>query len=1035
MADSLIENPSYIKRASVKSSIKSRLSVSIHWRQVAVPLVIFISALIPRILSLGAFMTADEDDQIMFANHFLKSALQGDWAGALILGYPGVPTVILGGIGAGARYLAHYAGLFPLPWVQADFFTTLDALTAQGFGVFQYPYDFLVWVRVPMAIAASLSIVVVYSLAKRLLDERLALLAAFILAFDPFILAHSRVIHVDAPLSYFMFLSFLSFLVFLDKGAWKWLILSGLFGGLAGLSKTPAGLLAPILLVSGAMYALFSPPEVPRSLRWKRLGIALVVWGVIAVAAIFALWPSMWTRPVFTIQSIIRNMQNISGAHNTTGIFWGEWQSDQNPLYYLIVFPYHLTPLTTIGVIAGVVMIGAGLIAYIRKIDNWLTRVLPLALGLVVYAVIFVAPLSSVAKRGDRYILPIFFAAGLLTALALWWSAGLLQQRFTSLFNRFQITAIHLAGGAVLLQILFVLLYHPYYLAYFNPLMGGARTAPYRINIGWGEGLDLAADYLNKLDRPRPPIVASWYRNQFAPYYKGPTIDLSNQEAALTADYTVFYLNQVQRGFPSQEILNYFRQREPAHVVEIGGIEYAWIYEGPIIGQKPVENFAFPVDSVLAGAARLYGVDAPVLEMPADTYASADSQLSTGPYLGYEEVNEGLPVTLYWETLGSIQDNHGKVNVYIHLVDEEGHIWGKVDRLILAGLWRPIRWNPGFYLRDEYKLPIDPATPPGTYHLEVGLYDFESGQNYGVVQNIGRLTLTPPQDMLQPAGLKSVELFPAPVNDSLTLLGHDYVDVILPPGAEIRGKIFWQAARKLPKDYDIEFSFINKDGDKFIISQQSLSPTYPTTHWRSAEIMGAAYSFRIPAFAPPDTYPIMVTVVDPDSGESVGKSVSPANITVEAQERNYELPEDVTPVSAVLNDDIELVGYKLDSDTVEYRGAIGLTLYWRSLDFADSNYTVFVHAAGPDQVIRGQWDSQPVRGDAPTSGWIPGEIIKDAYQIPMEKKAPAWKYDIFVGMYDPLTGERLSIYSPIAPISENRVWLGQVQQLEEPPED
>jgi hypothetical protein len=199
--------------------------------------------------------------------------------------------------------------------------------------------------------------------------------------------------------------------------------------------------------------------------------------------------------------------------------------------------------------------------------------------------------------------------------------------------------------------------------------------------------------------------------------------------------------------------------------------------------------------------------------------------------------------------------------------------------------------------------------------------------------------------------------------------------------------------------------------------------------------MGAAYTFRIPAFAPPGQYPIVITVVDPATGQRVGQSVSLANVTVEAQKRNYDLPDDVTPISAVLGDGIELIGYKLDNETVEYRGKIGLRLYWRSLDFADTNYTVFVHAVGPDQVIRGQWDSQPVQGDAPTSGWIPGEIIEDSYQIPMEKKAPAWKYDIFVGMYDPLSGERLSIYSPIAPVSKNRVWLGQVQQLEGPPED
>jgi hypothetical protein len=876
-----------------------------------------------------------------------------------------------------------------------------------------------------------LGILGIYLVSKRLLDERLAIFGALILAFDPFILAHSRVIHVDAPLAYFMFLSFLAFILYLDQGAWKWLILSGLFGGLAGLSKTPAGLLGPILVVSGALYALFPTPEIPRSLRWKRLAIALVVWGLIAVAAIFILWPSMWTRPIFVIQSLLRNMQNISGAHPTTGIFWGDWQTDQNPLYYLIVFPYHLTPLTSLGVVGGLVMIVVGLIARGRKIDSWLTRTLPLTLALVAYSIIFVAPISAVARRGDRYILPVFFASGLLSALALWWLVTLIQKRLPHFMDRLRITPVHLVGAALLVQTFFVLLYHPYYLAYFNPIMGGSQTAPYRINIGWGEGLDLAAEYLNNLEREVLPVAASWYSRQFAWYYDGPTLDLSNQEAALTADYTVFYLNQVQRGFPNKEILNYFRQREPVRVVEVGGIEYAWIYEGPIIGQSPQDDYVFSTEALLGGAARLYGVDVPVLEMPADMYAFSGQEAGNGPYLGYQEVGEGLPVTLYWETMGSIQDNHGKTNVYIRLVDDQGNIWGQVDRLILAGLWRPIRWNPGYFLRDEYKLPIDPATPPGTYHLEVGLYNFETGHSYGVVKNIGRLVLEPPENIVTVDNLLVGTMVSTPINDSLTLVGHSFTNVELPPGAEIIGRIFWQTTQIVDKDYKLEFSFITPDRKKYVIAEQMLSPAYSLPGWRRSEILGSAYRFRIPAFASSGEYPILVTVLDPETGESIGQSVTLANVTVEAQERNYELPNNVVPISAVLSDKLELVGYRLHNQTVKPRGTFGLTLYWRSLNFMDTNYTVFVHAIGPDQVIRGQWDSVPGQGAAPTSGWIPGEIIEDHHNIPMARKAPAWKYDIFVGMYDSLTGERLPIFSPNAPVTESRVWLTRVQQVED----
>lgn len=1013
-----------------KSTSRRLTLAGIHidrrWLHLAMPLALFLVIFIPRILGLATFLTADEDDQIMFSSAFLRAALRGNWANALVLGYPGVPTLVLGAIGVWLRYWVHYQGWLPLPWVQANLLPTLRQVTA-NFGMFEYPLDFIVWARVPLVLAASLSILGIYFLTRRLLGQRLAILATLMIAFDPFILAHTRIIHVDAPLAYFMFLSFLAFLLYLDQGGWRWLLLSGLFGGLAALSKTPAVLLAPILVVSGLCYALFPPPGTPRAVRWKRLGLALLGWGLIALVAFFALWPAMWTRPLFALEWIIKNISSVNSLpHPTTGHFWGDQESDQNPFYYLIVFPYHLTPLATVGVVAGLGLIVAGLTDRWRKIESWAAQMLPLALGLVAYITVFITPVSLISRRGDRYILPVYFAAGLLAAMALWGLAAWLKRQLPALFSRLRLTATGLAVLAIVLQAFLVLLYHPYYLAYYNPLLGGGATAPYRVNIGWGEGLDMAARYLNELNPQEPPQVTSWYSNQFAPYYRGRTLDLSDQSSALTGDYVVFYINQVQRGFPSSEILTYFHQREPLKVVNLGGIEYAWIYPGPIISQTPPQNYTFPAEVILGGGARLIGVNVPQVSIPADRFAVQAGQ-SESPYFYGQEV-AGLPVTLYWETLAQI---NGEQNIYIRLVDDQGNNWGQIDRLILAGIWRPDRWYAGYFIRDEYKLPIDPATPPGTYHFEVGMYDFITGQSYGVAKNIGSITLTPPQKLPQPADLKLKTMISMPVNEALTLLGHDYAESELSPGAEIEGKIFWQAVQPPDKDYRVRFAFISAERKQYVVAEPPLLESYTTSQWRRAEVVGAAYRFRVPAEAPAGDYPLQVSVIDPDTGEPAGPAVTLTQVRIKAQERTFELPQGVTPVSAFLNDEIELVGYKLLNETVVPEGTFGLTLYWRSLRPAATNYTVFVHAVGPDQVIRGQWDSVPARGTAPTSGWLPGEVVEDHFEVPLAKDAPPWKYDIFVGMYDPLTGQRLPASSQLSPISENRVWLTRIQAVEQ----
>ncbi len=1021
MADIFAEKSTYIQKPSLGEMARSKINLDQRWLILVLPVIVFVVALLPRLMGLDAFITADEDDQIMFASNFLKSMLQGDPGGALILGYPGVTTMFFGAIGVGLRYLAHYAGWLPLPWVQADLMTTLEQVTTR-FGQFDHPMDFIVWVRAPMAVVSALSVMGIYLLLRRLLDTPVALLAALVLAFDPFILAHSRLLHVDAPMAYFMFLSFLAFLIYLEAGRWSWLLWSGLFGGLALISKTPAAILGPILVVSGLFYTLLPPQNVSRSSRGKNLVLALTLWGLIAIAAMFALWPTMWSHPLTAVSRLIDNVQSVNrGFHPTTGIFWGNGETDKNLLYYLVVFPYHLTPLTTVGLLVGLLLIVAGAVAYVRRRDHWSARILPLALSLVAYIVIFMTPVSVISRRGDRYILPVFFASAVLAALALWWLAGWVAR---TLLRRGDVsTPFYVAAGVALVQVGFIATYHPYYLAYYNPLLNAAERAPQTINVGWGEGLDQAAAYLNEVQTGPPGVVAAWYSNQFAPYYRGLTVDLSSQEAALTADYTVFYINQVQRGFPSREILNYFRQRAPLHVVEVGGIEYAWIYEGPVISQNPQQGFNTPVEAVLSGKARLYGVDIGRTEMPADTFVPNRPEPDGAPYLGYKQTKTGLPVTLFWETLGALDTNHGKTNVYIRLVDDQANVWGQVDRLVLAGLWRTNLWRPGFYLRDEYVLPIDPATPPGTYHLEIGLYEVDNGHNLGVVKNVGELVLTPPLAIPSPDRLKvATRLNKSLDDDRLTLVGHTFAATELVPGTEVTGKVFWQATAVPLPDYRLEFSFLDKQRKKYIITEQPLSAVYAPTQWRAGETVGEAYRFRIPAVAPAGTYQLLLTVYDAQSGLEQGYAVL-KEVRVKALHRNYVLPSNVVPTSAYLNDEIELVGYKLDDLTLREKETFGLTLYWRSLDFAAANYTVFVHVVGPDQSIRGQWDSPPANGTLPTSGWVPGEVVEDHFEVLMGRDVPPWEYDIFVGLYDPVTGERLPATSQNAPVSENRIWL------------
>ncbi|GAB4529000.1 MAG: hypothetical protein Kow0063_05690 [Anaerolineae bacterium] len=957
-----------------------------RWLSWAIPLAVFLVALTPRLLGLNVFLTADEDDQLRFAAGFLVAVLDRNWEKAVLLGYPGVPTMALAGLGLGLRYVLHLWGWAPLPAAGPDLASTLSHVT-------EYPLAYIQAARLPMVAAASLAILGVYLLLRRLIDGRIALLAVLLIAFDPFFMANSRIVHVDAPLTYFMFLSFLAFFLYLQEARWRWLVLSGVTGALATLSKTPGAILGPTLVITGLIYALHPPASVPTgsegptpqpsgpgpAQRWHRLGVALAIWGIVAIIAFYALWPSMWANPGHALRLITRNVQiAMNTTHPSSGVFWGPTRSDQNPLYYLISIPFHLTPLTTIGLLAGIVAIWR-----LRRYGTNRPADRVLLLSLWAYAIIFIASISIVGRRGDRYALPIFPALDLLAAIALFWIATrLASARWARIKGRWQ----WVLGLALAAQVLLVLLCHPYYFNFFNPMLGGGRVAPYLINVGWGEGLDQAAAYLNQLPDAAQKKVASWYGFQFAPFFKGSTIDLSSNEPALRADYTVFYINQVQRGFPSQELLFYFKDRNPIHTVRLGGVEYAWIYPGPVVDTKPPTGIKYPVGAVFGGAVRLIGYDAPYEAIRAD---------------------DELAVTLYWETLSPVREEY---NVYIRVVDEMGNVWGQVDRLPLGGLWRTNQWQPGTYVRDEYRLSLRPGTPPGTYHLEVAMYSFASNKTFGVARNIGEMKVLPAQRMPRPQEIAMQHTLRMSAAPGLELMGYDLGAEKVGPGERLPVTLYWRATRPMDVDYRVSLeakSVAGNEGGGW--SDRLASEEYPTSQWRRGEVMVDIHQLQMPPTARSGFYVLNMRLIDSKSNEHASERVILGKLEFVERVRRFDTPQVQYPVGIDLGGVVNLIGYDLPQASVTPGASFPLTLYWRALDEMDTSYTVFIHVVGPDGVIRGQWDSVPGNGSLPTTGWLKDEVIVDEYLVPMDEDVPPWMYTILVGMYDPMSGERLQI--------------------------
>ncbi|MFN2291104.1 MAG: ArnT family glycosyltransferase [Anaerolineae bacterium] len=114
-------------------------------------------------------------------------------------------------------------------------------------------------------------------------------------------------------------------------------------------------------------------------------------------------------------------------------------------------------------------------------------------------------------------------------------------------------------------------------------------------------------------------------------------------------------------------------------------------------------------------------------------------------------------------------------------------------------------------------------------------------------------------------------------------------------------------------------------------------------------------------------------------------------------------------ISAVLGDQIELLGIDLPATNWQAGQIVPLSLFWQRLEEIDSDYGVFVHLVDGAGQLVAQTDSPPVGGSLPTSSWQQDEIIVDRHGLPLPAELGPGHYELRVGMVDPSTGDRLPV--------------------------
>lgn len=558
-----------------------------------IPIAIFGLALLVRLAALGGFLTADEPLWISRSRHFTgglwvsgyecppsdrgRDFPTSGWGCTLHSEHPGVTTMWGGSLGL---LLYYWQSVRPTGIDLRTFLASIDPghLDPALIG----------WVRLPLAVVAALFVPLFFLLLRRLVPERVAVVAALLVALSPFHLALSRVLHHDALTASFMGLSILTMIGYWLRGwRWYWLLISAVLAGLACLSKTVGWFTLPFAAVAGWLGFYYHWRQSRQWRGWvevRRLILEGIIWGAVVALTYAAFFPAVWVIPGEVIRVALQ--QSVALAEDEHGYyFFGQsYSGDPGPWYYPAGWLLRASPLEVLGLatLAAVAFKRQNLQSVKRFIANR-----PVEVALLLFVGLFLIFVTTAGKKLERYFLPAFPVIDIFVAYGLLWLASRIFQRFNiSTFQRSNVlrpTPYALLLSVILLwQGWFIWQNYPYYSTYYNPLLGGARGATQVLIVSWGEGMEQMGAYLNRQPHADSLNVAvCGTHDLLSPFFVGHARDCREKEI-LGADYVVFYHRLLQLG-KDENTWPYFSEHySPEFRVTLDGVDYALLFRNPI---------------------------------------------------------------------------------------------------------------------------------------------------------------------------------------------------------------------------------------------------------------------------------------------------------------------------------------------------------------------------------------------------------------------------------------------------------------------
>lgn len=445
-----------------------------------------------------------------------------------------------------------------------------------------FPYDWT-YARFVSVLFSSLTIIFIMLLARKYVNSFVALVAGIIFATLPVFVGLSQIATIESFLMFFFTATVFFFMKYFESPTLTRASIAGFVFGCAMSVKFTNVLLVPLGFIMGFIFYTYAR---------KKISVKHIVFFlIVCIATVFLLWPMPW----FHLSDAFRYQYDkrfVATQFSIPEVFFGKLilvPKVYYVIYFLITTPLVVLALFLVGLLSMSQIMQKAvrssskqqnlksflkyffLVEYIRtkQIRNK-NQILFYLILMFWFAIPFLQSFYNLRQHGMRYIIEVYAPISIIAAIGF--------DRLLKHIKASKKIYAFATGGLVVYLLVLLIRITPYYLDFFNSLVGGTNVVYKKklFQMGWwGQGLREAGLFVYYDAKVPVRVGLAVAPEASAPRNKKLRYETYDKEKKY--DYVIVsYFHKVRHEFDDRDIK---QQYQPVYSVKADQAELVIVYK------------------------------------------------------------------------------------------------------------------------------------------------------------------------------------------------------------------------------------------------------------------------------------------------------------------------------------------------------------------------------------------------------------------------------------------------------------------------